>query len=136
MGTALGSTAFFRRAGVKEFHTDFNDPRISQFRKKVSMVLDPEIGQLYPQRWTAKITVETADGRTLHSWIDEPKGDPGNGLTRSELKQKATELAEHSGAATAAEMQAVFAVIGEIASAKEVGHVLASHSPADSFVRS
>ncbi len=75
------------------------------------MEFDPELDDLYPQYWGAKITVETADKRTLHSRCNEPKGDPGNTLTRAELEEKALTLAEYSGAATPAEMKDLFARI-------------------------
>lgn len=115
MGTVLGLIAQFRRAGVNEFETMFNDPRIVIFRNKVAMVLDPEVDQAYPARWIGKITLETDDGRILQSRIDEPKGDPGNTLTRAELEQKALRLAEFSGAATVAEMNAAFQRIWNLA---------------------
>lgn len=124
MGTVLGLIAVFRRAGVKEFESYFNDARVAAFRKRVFMVLDPEIDQLYPRRWAAKITVETSDGRRLHSRIDEAKGDPGNTLTRPEIEQKAAGLAEHTGAATATEMRVVFERIWQMASAGKVEPLL------------
>ena len=125
MGTVLGMIALFRQAGIREFETSFNDARIAAFRKKVRMVFDPEVDQLYPTRWVGKITVETADGRTLHGRVDEPKGDPGNSLTRSELEQKALQLAAFSGAATAQEMGEVFARIWGITRVEKVGLFLA-----------
>lgn len=125
MGTVLGMMAVFRRAGMKEFKTYFNDPRIAAFREKVFMVLDPEVDQMYPQVWIGKVTVETADGRTLLGRVTEPKGDPGNSLTRNELEQKALRLAEFSGAATAEEMSAVIARIWNITRLEKVGRFLA-----------
>ena len=38
------------------------------------------------------MTVTTADGRTLQGRVDEPKGDPGNTLSREELTDKALRL--------------------------------------------
>lgn len=108
MGTVLGMIAQFRCAGMKEFAGSFEDPRIVAFRDKVQMVHDVEVDRAYPLRWIGKVTVVTADGRTLHGRVDEPKGDPGNTLTRSELEQKAQRLAEFSGAASFAEMREVF----------------------------
>jgi 2-methylcitrate dehydratase PrpD len=75
------------------------------------MALDPEVDHAYPKRWIGKVTVETADGRILHGRVDEPRGDPGNTLTRNEVEQKALRLAEFSGAATAEEMSRIFAQI-------------------------
>ena len=49
------------------------------------MELDPEVDTAYPARWIGKVSVATRDGRTLVARVDEPKGDPGNTLTRGEL---------------------------------------------------
>jgi 2-methylcitrate dehydratase PrpD len=111
MGTVLGMIALFGRAGMSEFVDHFDDPRVAAFREKCVMALDPEVDQAYPKRWIGKVTVETADGRTLHGRVDEPKGDPGNTLTRGELEQKALRLAEFSGAATPEEMSRIFTQI-------------------------
>jgi 2-methylcitrate dehydratase PrpD len=111
MGTVLGIIALYGRAGMKEFAEQFNNPHVAAFREKCVMALDPEVEAAYPKRWIGKVTVETANGRTLHGRVDEPKGDPGNTLTRSELEQKALRLAEFSGAATPEEMSRAFAQI-------------------------
>jgi 2-methylcitrate dehydratase PrpD len=87
MGTVLGMIALFGRAGMAEFADHFNDPRVAAFRERCAMALDPEVDQAYPQSWIGKVTVETADGRTLRGRVDEPKGDPGNTLTRSSVEQ-------------------------------------------------
>ena len=52
------------------------------------MILDPEVDEAYPVRWIGKVTAKTSDHRTPFRQIDEPKGDPGNALTRSELETK------------------------------------------------
>jgi 2-methylcitrate dehydratase PrpD len=124
MGTVLGLIARFRRAGLKEFEEHFTDPRVATFREKVTMALDPEVDGAYPARWIGKVTVETVDGRVLHGRVDEPRGDPGNTLTRAELEEKALRLAESSGAATPEEMAAVFAQIRDLAATEEIGGFL------------
>jgi len=55
--------------------------------------------------------VETHDGRRLEGRVDEPKGDPGNTLSRPELEDKAMRLAAYQGGASAAEMRRVIEVI-------------------------
>ena len=124
MGTVLAIVALFRRAGVQEFEAHFNDPRVVAFGKKVDMILDPEVDDAYPLRWIGKVTVKTADGRTLFGRIDEPKGDPGNTLTRSQLEQKALQLAEFSGAATHDEMRLLFERIWDITRIDKMGSFL------------
>src|ERR1700732_4823915 len=124
MGTVLAIVALFRRAGVQEFEAHFNDRRVVAFGKKVDMILDPEVDDAYPLRWIGKVTVKTADGRTLFGRIDEPKGDPGNTLTRSQLERKALLLAEFSGAATNDEMRLLFDRIWDITRIDKIGSFL------------
>ena len=128
MGTVLGLIAKFRRAGVTDFERSFNDPAVVRFRKKVSMEFDPELDALYPQRWGAIVTVQTADGHTFECRVDEPKGDPGNTLTRSELEEKALALVAYSGAATPSEMKQLFARIWEMDSIPKLDSLLPAHS--------
>lgn len=124
MGTVLGLVAQFHSAGVTEFESCFNDPRIAAFRSKVDMKLDAEVDQAYPARWIGKVTVETTDGRILHGRVDEPKGDPGNTLSRAELEDKAMQLAQFTNAATVVEMRAVFDRIWNIAKLERIGNLL------------
>jgi len=129
MGTVLAMIALFGRAGMSEFANHFNDPPVAAFREKCAMALDPEVDQAYPQSWIGKVTVETADGRTLRGRVDEPKGDPGNTLTRSELEHKALRLAEFSGAATAEEMSRIFTQIWNLTRITKIKSLLKLESP-------
>ena len=104
MGTVLGLIALYGKAGLTEFHTHaLTDPRVGQFRDKVSMLLDAEVDGAYPQRWLGRVEVVTVDGRTLTAAVDDPKGDPGNTLSRAELEDKFRRLVAFSGARSAAE---------------------------------
>lgn len=124
MGTVLGLIAQFQVAGMKEFDQAFNDIGIRAFRDKVTMVLDQEVDSAYPVRWIGKVTVETVDGKRYEGRVDEPKGDPGNTLSREELEQKALRLADFSQAATAEEMRGAFERLWNIADLKQVGRLL------------
>jgi 2-methylcitrate dehydratase PrpD len=104
MGTVLALVARFEHAGLREFEQHFKDEATQTLRDKVEMVLDEEVDTAYPQRWIGKVTVHTADGRELHGRVDEPKGDPGNTLSRDEITAKALRLAAHSGGASPEEM--------------------------------
>jgi 2-methylcitrate dehydratase PrpD len=124
MGTVLGLIAAFRNAGLTEFEEHYNAPRIAAFREKVTMVLDPEVDGAYPARWIGKVGVTTTDGRTFEARVDEPKGDPGNTLSRPELEDKALRLAKFGSAASEAEMRAAFAAIWSLAELPRVGRLL------------
>jgi 2-methylcitrate dehydratase PrpD len=107
MGTVLALIALHGRAGLAEFDAHFNGAAVTAFRDRVRMALDPEVDAAYPKRWIGKVSVRTRDGRELHARVDEPKGDPGNPLSRSELEDKAIRLALYSGGASEAEMRAL-----------------------------
>src|SRR5207249_1397710 len=100
------------------------DDETVQLRERVRMVLDEEVDAAYPQRWIGKVSVFTHDGRTLHGRVDEPKGDPGNTLTRTELRDKALRLAAFSGGASAAEMNTALDRIWSMADCERVGRLL------------
>jgi 2-methylcitrate dehydratase PrpD len=124
MGTVLGLIALYGKAGVSEFEQLAMDPAVADFRVRVKMVRDEEVDSAYPARWIGKVTVHTRDGRVLHGRVDEPKGDPGNTLSRRELEDKALALAQFSGAATEAEMREVFARLWDIVNQPVVGRLL------------
>jgi 2-methylcitrate dehydratase PrpD len=124
MGTVLGLIGEFGSAGLNEFERAYKDAGIAAFRDKVEMVLDEEVDQAYPARWIGKVTVRTHDGRSFEGRVDEPKGDPGNTLSREELESKALRLAEFADAASPAEMRAAFTRIWALADAERVGLLL------------
>lgn len=129
MGTVLGLIAAHGRAGVAEFEASLGDDAASSFRKKVTMALDAEVDAAYPARWIGKVTVRTRDGRSLQGRVDEPKGDPGNTLTRQEIEEKAVRLATFSGAATEAEMQALIQGCWSLAATPRMGPLLPAAAP-------
>ena len=100
----MALSARFGHAGLTEFDQHFNDQESRNFCSKVTMQLDAEVDAAYPQRWIGKVSVTTTDGRTLQGRVDEPKGDPGNTLSREEITAKAQRLAAWSGGANPAEM--------------------------------
>lgn len=100
MGTVLGIVAYQQFAGVDEFDRALGDSRIEAFRQKVTMQLDPEVDDAYPNRWLGKVSVKTTDGREFSARVDEPKGDPGNTLNRAEIEAKVERLMQYRAAAT------------------------------------
>jgi 2-methylcitrate dehydratase PrpD len=124
MGTVLALVARFGHAGLNEFAEHFQDEVTQQLRDRVEMVLDDEVDRAYPQRWIGKVTVHTTDGRVLQGRVDEPKGDPGNTLSRDEITAKALRLAAFSGVATPAEMQAAVQALWGVASWSRVSMLL------------
>lgn len=124
MGTVLAMIALHGRAGLAEFDAHFRDPATIAFRDRVRMVLDAEVDAAYPARWIGKVSVTARDGRQFAARVDEPKGDPGNTLTRDEIEDKAIRLAAYGGAASAAEMRALAQRVWAMAQAPAVARLL------------
>ncbi|MET3442444.1 2-methylcitrate dehydratase PrpD [Variovorax paradoxus] len=120
MGTVLGLIAVHGRAGLGEFDRDFLAPEVAAFRDKVTMELDAEVDTAYPARWIGKVSVKTADGRTLQGRVDEPKGDPGNTLSRAEIEDKMQRLVHYGEGATADEAKALCQRIWQLADTPRV----------------
>lgn len=126
MGTVLGLIALDGSAGVNEFESRFRDADVADFRVRVKMALDAEVDGAYPARWIGKVSVHTRDGRVLQARVDEPKGDPGNTLTRDELEAKAIKLAAFGNAANEAEMKAAFGKLWGMATVPQVGMLISA----------
>ena len=124
MGTVLGLIACHDRAGLAEFDEHYRDPAVVAVRRKVHMRLDAEVDGAYPRRWIGKVEVLTTDGRTLHGRVDEPKGDPGNTLSRDEIEAKARQLAAYGRGASEAEMDALIARAWSLADCARVERLL------------
>ncbi|HEY2254311.1 MAG TPA: MmgE/PrpD family protein, partial [Variovorax sp.] len=75
-------------------------------------------------RWIGKVSVLTQDGRRLSGRVDEPKGDPGNTLSRPEIEDKMKRLVAYGEGAKAEEAQALCRRIWQLADAPRVGRLL------------
>ncbi|HEX3383025.1 MAG TPA: MmgE/PrpD family protein [Paraburkholderia sp.] len=130
MGTVLGLVAHHGYAGVTEFERDFDASEIASFRDKVTMAFDAEVDAAYPARWIGKVTVTTTDGRVFDGRVDEPKGDPGNTLSRDEIATKLHRLAAFSGAASESEAAQLLASAWRVAEEAQMGSVFEATSRA------
>jgi 2-methylcitrate dehydratase PrpD len=124
MGTVLALIAHYQFAGLQEFDQHFHDPEICALRDRITMVLDPEVDGAYPQRWIGKVKVYLQDGAVLEGRVDEPKGDPGNTLSRTEITDKAMRLAAFSGGATPTEMTTAIEHLWNIRKQAKIGWLI------------
>jgi 2-methylcitrate dehydratase PrpD len=124
MGTVLGLIAKHGRAGLPEFDQALDDPEIRDFRRRVTMELDPEVDAAYPKQWIGKVTVATRRGLVLEGRVDIPKGDPDNTLSRDEIEDKARRLGGYRGAATPEEIDRLIAKVWHLADEARVGRFL------------
>lgn len=124
MGTVLALIAHYQFAGLQEFDRHFHDQAICAFRDRVTMILDPEVDSAYPQRWIGKVKVYLNNGEVLEGRVDEPKGDPGNTLSRAEITDKAMRLAAFSGGASPNEMSAAIERLWNIRKESKIGMLI------------
>ena len=124
MGTVLALIAHYQFAGLQEFDQHFRDQAICAFRDRVTMILDPEVDSAYPQRWIGKVKVYLNSGEVLEGRVDEPKGDPGNTLSRAESTDKAMRLGAVSGGASPTEMSAAIERLWNIRKQSKIGMLI------------
>jgi len=124
MGTVLALIAHYQFAGLQEFDRHFHDQAICAFRDRVTMVLDPEVDGAYPQRWIGKVKVYLNSGEVLEGRVDEPKGDPGNTLSRAEITDKAMRLAAFSSGASPTEMSTAIERLWNIRKESKIGMLI------------
>lgn len=121
MGAVLGLIAVHGSAQLIEFRDlALTDADVAAFREKVTMELDPEVDGAYPARWLGRVIVTTTDGRTRSAGIDEPKGDPGNTLSRPELEDKVQRLLAFSGARTVEQGTALIQRVWQLRDAQDL----------------
>jgi len=114
MPATLGLIATHRKAGLTEFAGVLDDNNAMSFINKVSMELDTEIDKAYPKQWIGKVTVTTNDQTAFSGRVDEPKGDPGNTLSRAEIDVKARALALSGNAVMSDELDGLMDRIWQI----------------------
>lgn len=125
MGTVLGLVARHGYAGLTEFEQYWNDAETARFRECVRMELDAEVDGAYPARWIGKVVVSTRNGQVFSARVDEPKGDPGNTLTRPELEDKFRRLVQFGRAADENEVRRMIELCWGLAELARVPRFLA-----------
>jgi 2-methylcitrate dehydratase PrpD len=124
MPATLGLIAVHRRAGMAEFDGYLSDGAARSFLDRVAMRLDAEVDNAYPNRWIGKVSVTTRNGQVFTGRIDEPKGDPGNTLSRAEIDGKARRLTAYGGVLDKAGIDRLMPRLWSIAERNTVGRLL------------
>lgn len=94
MPFVLSLIALRGHASIDDFtEENLRNADIRAFMSRVSMVLNPEVEQAYPEHWLGRVRVVTKDGREIVGRVDVPRGDPGNFLSREVIRDKVKRLA-------------------------------------------
>lgn len=121
MAATLGLIATHRKAGLAEFAQVLDDKTALSFLDRIHMKLDDEVNNEYPKRWIGKVSVTTSSGKQFNARVDDPKGDPGNTLSRDELDTKARALALSGGAVNQSELETLMDKLWQVCSKNKVG---------------
>lgn len=65
-----------------------HNPMVQEILQKVEIIPDPELNQMYPEKFPAVVTIETNDGQSYTAERYYPKGDKHNLHTQKELEDK------------------------------------------------
>jgi 2-methylcitrate dehydratase PrpD len=66
----------------------FEDPVIQRVLARTSIVADPDLTALYPEKFAARVVLTLDDGTQLERTRFHPKGDPNDPLSPEELRAK------------------------------------------------
>lgn len=83
---------FDRKLGPDHFDM-FKASAVRRLSKKVEIVTDTQLDQLYPEKMGAKVEVVTTSGKKFSNCVDYPRGEPENPLTENEMQAKFRRLA-------------------------------------------
>ncbi len=98
------------------------DPRLRALLPKITVVADPELEKIFPEKKPTIVEITTEDGKTVTKSVDFPKGDPRNTMTDEELGEKFDALTTE--AYSAEQKAAVKKAIREFASAPNIDGLL------------
>ncbi len=112
------------RAGKAEFTDEFvSSDACQDMQGKIETRFDPEVEALGWDKIRSRLTVVTADGRTIERWADERyRGGPAHPLTDRELEGKVRDCA--AGLLDEAQLQAFFDDIWKVETLADVSVLL------------
>jgi 2-methylcitrate dehydratase PrpD len=91
---AAAAVALWRQVTMAEYEPDrLFSPELHAMIDRVDCIEAPELNELFPKLWPAKIEIALKDGRKLNARVDRLKGDPDNALSWDELVAKFDGLA-------------------------------------------
>lgn len=83
-----------RHGGLDAFTMQtINDSVVRDMLKKVTIVADPTLDALYPEKFPSHIRITMTDGRVFEGAMDHAKGSPRNPLADEEINAKFRSLA-------------------------------------------
>jgi 2-methylcitrate dehydratase len=66
----------------------FRDPRILEFLKKITVMEDKTLSEMYPEAVANRVTVKLSSGKVVSKQVDYHKGHPKNPMGDGEVEEK------------------------------------------------
>ncbi|MEC5293419.1 MmgE/PrpD family protein [Aurantimonas sp. C2-6-R+9] len=89
----VANAIIYRRVGLEAFTAKrLSDRSVRELMSRVEVVEEPAFNEGFPDKWTAEVTIETADGRCLVGSSDMPLGEWVNPVPASRVEEKARDL--------------------------------------------
>jgi 2-methylcitrate dehydratase PrpD len=92
---AAGAEAFLRAAGRLDDPPRFGDPEFRRLMDATTVGTDPEVQDAFPDRWCARVAVETGEDRH-ERFVDVPYGEPADPMSWERVAEKGRGLIETS----------------------------------------
>jgi len=102
----------------------FQDPKILEFLKKVTVVEDKELSRMYPEAVANRVTVTLSSGKTIMKQVNYHKGHPKNPMSDEEVEDKFRRLTAKQYSRTQADK--ALKTIWSLDKVKDIGKMLPS----------
>ena len=82
------ATALSRGHATLADFEDVNATDIKALIPNIEVVRDESLGENYPEKWPARVTLRSRDGTERSALVEYPRGDSRNPLSQDELEEK------------------------------------------------
>jgi 2-methylcitrate dehydratase len=104
----------------------FRDPRILEFLKKITVIEDKTLSDMYPEAVANRVTVKLSSGTVVSKQVDYHKGHPKNPMSDGEVEEKFQRLTKKYLAKNRASK--ILNAVWDLEKAKDVSKVISMMS--------
>jgi 2-methylcitrate dehydratase len=100
----------------------FRDPRILEFLKKITVMEDKTLSEMYPEAVANRVTVKLSSGKVVSKQVDYHKGHPKNPMGDGEVEEKFQRLTKKYLAKNRA--RRILDAVWDLEKAKDISKVI------------
>ncbi|MBW1973091.1 MAG: MmgE/PrpD family protein [Deltaproteobacteria bacterium] len=91
----IATAVIYRKVDLDAFTEQrLKDQSILRMMEKIFVKRDEMLSNLYPEKWSAIVTIVTKDGSSYQKRVDHPKGDPENPMSKEEIINKYKDMSK------------------------------------------